>query len=420
MEDNIDKSGFRNGSDNPPPNNRRDFLKNVALLGASACIPTAPLIQGCTETKKQSSDDNKNKMSKSNISQHRTLGKGAAAMEVTAMGFGAMNTVHAYGSPVPLDTAHKVIRHAYELGVNFFDTAEVYGPFTSEQRLGEAVQSVRKEIQIATKFGFEITEQGQVLGRNSRPEQIKKACEQSLRRLKTDYIDLFYQHRIDPNVPIEDVAGAVKDLIQEGKVKHFGLSAAGAATIRRAHAVQPLTAVQNHYSFWSRSPEQEVLAICEELGIGFVPWSPLGMGYLTGTVSAETAFMDDKEELRPHFPRFTVEARRANWPVINLLNRVGRPKGATCGQVALAWLLAQKPFIVPIPGTTKIAHLNENIGGLDVQLDEKDLLELNDGFAKIRVVGEYTAPDHMEQIDIGDRPGTSSAGGHGFSPLPNK
>lgn len=377
---------------------------------------TTTLAQSFVEQKNQYL--NKNNMAK--ILPHRTLGKGAAAMEVTAMGFGAMNTVHAYGAPVPIETAHKVIRHAHEMGVNFFDTAEVYGPFTSEQRLGEALKSIRKQIQIATKFGFEITEQGQNLGLNSRPEHIKKVCEQSLRRLNTDYIDLFYQHRIDPNVPIEDVAGAVKDLIQEGKVKHFGLSAAGAATIRRAHAVQPITAVQNHYCFWSRSPEQEVLAVCEELGIGFVPWSPLGMGYLTGTVSAETEFSDHKEELRPHFPRFTVEARRANWAVINLLNRVGRQKGATCGQVALAWLLAQKPFIVPIPGTTKIAHLEENMGALDFQLDEKDLQELSEGFAKIQIAGEYTAPDHMEQIDIGDRPNSSSIGGVGLSPLPQK
>jgi len=399
---------------------RRNFFKTGAVLGATMLID--PVInkvnagQNLLNGGSFSSDTNSSRISP--ISQYRTLGSGTAAMKVSAIGFGAMNVVHAYGPPVPLETSTKVTRHAYERGVDFFDVAEVYGPFLGEERLGEALKSVRHEVQYATKFGFEITEQGQVLGLNSRPEHIKKVCEQSLRRLKTDYIDLFYQHRIDPNVPIEDVAGAVKDLIQEGKVKYFGLSAAGEATIRRAHTVQPITAIQNHYAFWSRTPEQEVLAVCEELGIGFVPWSPLGMGYLTGTVSAETAFIDHREEIRRHFPRFTVEARRANWAVINLLNRIGRPKGATCGQVALAWLMAQKTFIVPIPGTTKIAHLDENIGTLNVSLDENDIRELNEGFAQIQIVGEYTAGNQMSEIDLGDRPGTSSVGSHGLSPLP--
>lgn len=271
---------------------------------------------------------------------------------------------------------------------------------------------------ISTKFGFDITPEGKVLGKNSRPEHIKQVCEQSLRRLKTDYIDIFYQHRIDPNVPIEDVAGAVQDLIKEGKVKHFGLSGAGEATIRRAHKVQPLTAVQNHYAFWSRQPEVEVLKTCEELGIGFVPWAPLGMGYLTGTVSAETEYLPEDLRATGGFPRFTVEARRANWPVVTLLSKVGREIGATNAQVALAWLLAQKPFIVPIPGTTKIAHLNENIAALDVVLSEQDLKTLNDGFASMKIEGAFSGASQMAAMDLGEQEGTTSKGGHGLSPLP--
>lgn len=420
MDNKTVKTEVQNG-DNENPSSRRNFLKRAALFGAAAVFVPATVVQNRAEQKTASSNESKNesKNDTPRISQRRTLGSGKHAMEVTALGFGAMNVVHAYGPPVPRDTALKVIRHAYERGVNFFDTAEVYGPFTSEALLGEALESVRDEVLYATKFGHEITEQGKYVGLNSRPENIKKVCDESLRRLRTNRIDLFYQHRVDPKVPIEDVAGAVKDLIQAGKVKNFGLSAAGGATIRRAHAVQPVTAVQNHYAFWSRSPEQEVLAVCEELGVGLVPWSPLGMGYLTGTVSAETTFME-KGELRPLFPRFTVEARRANWTVVDLLFRVGRPKGAAPGQVALAWLLAKKPFIVPIPGTTKIAHLDENLGALDLKLDEQDMRTLEEGFARIRIQGAYTAESEMMRIDIGDRPGTSSIGGHGLSPLPRK
>ena len=246
------------------------------------------------------------------------------SLEVTAMGFGAMNFVHAYGTPImDRDVSMKTIRHAYERGVRLFDTAEVYGPFKSEELVGEALKDVRKDVVISTKFGFDITAVGRALGKNSHPDHIKRVCEDSLRRLKTEYIDLYYQHRIDPDVPIEEVAGAVRDLIEEGKVKHFGLSGAGEATIRRANAVQQITAVQNHYAFWSRQPEVEVLQTCEELGIGFVPWSPLGMGYLTGAIAAESQFLPGDLRNTGGFPRFTVEARRANWPVINLLNRVG-------------------------------------------------------------------------------------------------
>jgi aryl-alcohol dehydrogenase-like predicted oxidoreductase len=336
------------------------------------------------------------------------------SLEVTAIGFGSMNVVHAYGPPIDRAAALKVIRHAYDRGVRFFDTAEVYEG--SEELTGEALGSVRNDIVLCTKFGFDVADNGEVRGLNSRPDHIKRVCDKLLRRLRTDRIDLFYQHRVDPQVPIEDVAGAVKELIQAGKVMHLGLSGAGAATIRRAHAVQPVTAVENHYAFWSRQPEREVLQACEELGIGFVPWSPLGMGYLTGTVAAETTFLEG--DLRAGFPRFTVEARRANWLVVDLLQEVGRPKGATAAQVALAWLLAQKPWIVPIPGTGKVAHLDENIGALGVTLDAHDTRRLTDGFARLKVQGAYTGERQMAAIDIGDREGSSSAGGHGLSPLP--
>ena len=336
------------------------------------------------------------------------------SLEVTALGFGTMNVTHAYGPPIERAAALKVIRHAYDRGVRFFDTAEVYGG--SEELTGEALRSVRNDVVICSKFGFNVADDGSVHGLNSRPEHVKRVCDRMLRRLGTDRIDLLYQHRIDPQVPIEDVAGAVRDLIQAGKVLHFGLSGSGAATIRRAHAVQPVTAVENHYAFWSRQPEREVLQVCEDLGIGFVPWSPLGMGYLTGTVAAETRFLEG--DLRAIFPRFTVEARRANWPVVDLLQAIGRPRGATPGQVALAWLLAQRPFIVPIPGTAKVAHLDENLGSLDFVLDAQDMKALEDGFARLEVQGAFTGPNQMAALDLGDREGSSSAGTHGLSPLP--
>jgi aryl-alcohol dehydrogenase-like predicted oxidoreductase len=345
---------------------------------------------------------------------------GKSGLEVSAIGLGCMNFAWAYGSPTDRQHAMKVIRAAYERGVTFFDTAEVYGPFLSEEMVGEVLARIRDHVIIATKFGFEvdpITKQRR--GLNSRPEYIKRVAEGCLKRLKTDTIDLFYQHRVDPNVPIEDVAGAVKDLIQEGKVRHFGLSEAGGATIRRAHAVLPVTAVQNEYSVWTRDPEHEVLPTCEELGIGFVPWSPLGMGYLTAIITPSMRF-DPKSDLRAGFPRFTPEARRANWPVVELLQRVGRRKEATPGQVTLAWLLAKKPWIVPIPGTTKLDHLEENLGALKVQLSAEDVKEIDDGFASIRVQGAR-APEALLKIhDFGANLGTSSAGGHGLSPLPRQ
>lgn len=350
--------------------------------------------------------------------QNRKLGK--SNLEVSALGLGCMNFAWAYGPPTDRQHAIKVIRAAYERGVTFFDTAEVYGPFLSEEMVGEALAPIRDHVIIATKFGFEVDPiTKQCHGLNSRPEYIKRVAVGCLKRLKTDRIDLFYQHRVDPNVPIEDVAGAVKDLIAEGKVRHFGLSEAGGATIRRAHAVLPVTAVENEYSVWTRDPEHEVLPTCEELGIGFVPWSPLGMGYLTGKVTPETQ-LDPNSDLRASagFPRFTPEARRANSSVVELLQRVGQRKEATPGQVELAWLLARKPWIVPIPGTTKLNHLEENLGALRVELTAADLKEIENGFAGIRVQGARAPADIREAHDIGADLGSSSVGGHGKSPLP--
>jgi aryl-alcohol dehydrogenase-like predicted oxidoreductase len=348
----------------------------------------------------------------------RKLGK----LEVSALGLGCMNFAWAYGPPTDRQQAIKVIREAYERGVTFFDTAEVYGPFLSEEMVGEALAPIRDRVVIATKFGFEVDSvTKERRGLNSQPEYIKRVAEGCLKRLKTDTIDLFYQHRVDPNVPIEDVAGAVKDLIREGKVRHFGLSEAGGATIRRAHRELPVTAVQNEYSVWTRDPEHEVLLTCEELGIGFVPWSPLGMGYLTGKITSSTTF-DPVADLRASykFPRFTPEARRANWPIVELLQRVGRRKDATPGQVALAWLLAKKPWIVPIPGTTKLNHLEENLGTLKIHLSAEDIKEIDDGFASIQLHGARAPEALLKVHDIGANLGTSSSGGDGMSPLPRK
>jgi aryl-alcohol dehydrogenase-like predicted oxidoreductase len=341
-------------------------------------------------------------------------------LEVSALGLGCMNFAWAYGPSTDRQHAINVIRAAYERGVTFFDTAEVYGPFLSEEMVGEALAPVRDRVVIATKFGFEVdpvTKQRR--GLNSRPDYIKRVAEGCLKRLRTDTIDLFYQHRVDPNVPIEDVAGAVKDLMAEGKVRHFGLSEAGGATIRRAHAVMPVTAVQNEYSVWTRDPEHEVLPTCSELGIGFVPWSPQGMGYLTGTIIPSTTF-HLTSDLRVMFPRFTSEARRANGLVVELLQRVGRRKDATPGQVALAWLLAKKAWIVPIPGTTKLNHLEENLAALKVQLSAEDVKEIDDGFASIQLQGARAPEALLKTHDVGANLGTSSAGGHGMSPLPLK
>lgn len=315
----------------------------------------------------------------------RALGKDK--LLVSAVGFGCMGLSYGYGPPTEKKQAIAVIRSAVEQGVTFFDTAESYGPFTNEILVGEALAPCREQVVIATKFGFDIAPDGQRTGGlNSRPEHIKEVAEASLQRLGVEAIDLFYQHRVDPNVPIEEVAGAVKDLIQAGKVKHFGLSEASAATIRRAHAIQPVTAIQSEYSIWTRDPEKEVLPTCEELGIGFVPWSPLGQGFLTGKIDVSTDF--ESTDMRGSFPRFTAEAREANQALVDLLNQFAQRKNATSAQIALAWLLAQKPWIVPIPGTTKIKRVGENIGSASVALTQEDLDEIDMAASKIPVQGE--------------------------------
>ena len=315
--------------------------------------------------------------------QKRKLGN----LEVSALGLGCMGMSSAYGPPADKGEMTALMRTAVERGITFFDTAEAYGPFANEELVGEALAPLRDQVIIATKFGFDIdpTTGARTGGLNSRPEHIKEVAEASLKRLKTDVIDLFYQHRVDPNVPIEDVAGAVKDLIQEGKVRHFGLSEAAAKTIRRAHAVQSITAVQSEYSLWTRDPEAEILPTLEELGIGFVPFSPLGAGFLTGKIDTNTTF--DSTDFRNISPRFTPEARKANQALVDLLGQVAEQKQATPAQIALAWLLAQKPWIVPIPGTTKLHRLEENIGAANIELSPDDLRDIEETAAKIQIRG---------------------------------
>jgi aryl-alcohol dehydrogenase-like predicted oxidoreductase len=322
--------------------------------------------------------------------QKRKLGN--SGLEVSALGLGCMGMSDSYGPPADRQEMISLLRSAVERGVTFFDTAEVYGPFTNEELVGEALHPVREQVVIATKFGFKLGPDG---GVDSRPEHIKEVAEASLKRLRLDTIDLFYQHRVDPDVPIEEVAGAVKDLIREGKVRHFGLSEAGVQTIRRAHAVQPVTALQSEYSLWMRAPEAEVLSTLEELGIGFVPFSPLGRGFLTGKMDENTKF--DSSDFRNSLPRFTPEARKANQALVDLLGAIAERKQATPAQIALAWLLAQKPWIVPIPGTTKLHRLDENIGAAAVELTSDDLREIESVASKITVQGARY-PEEMEQM----------------------
>lgn len=323
----------------------------------------------------------------------RTLG--ASGLEVSAVGLGCMGLSFAYGPMPDKQDAIKLVRSAVELGVTFFDTAEAYGPFANEELLGEALAPVRDEVVIATKFGFRSGDA--TTGLDSRPERIRAVAEAALKRLKTDRIDLFYQHRADPEVPIEDVAGAVKDLIQQGKVKHFGLSEAGVQTVRRAHATQPVTALQSEYSLWWREPEAEILPTLEELGIGFVPFSPLGRGFLTGAIDKSTTF--DSTDFRNTAPRFTLEARKANQVLVDLIGRFSSQKHATPAQVALAWLLAQKPWIVPIPGTTKQLRLKENIGAIGVELSPKELSVINDTVSNITVEGARYSADRQRLVN---------------------
>jgi len=367
---------------------RRDFLANAALIGAGLAV--GPLL-GTASSEEINNWNGKGLRQGKNKMKIRKPGK----LEVSEMGFGCMSISANYGPPADRNQGIKVIRTAHEKGVTFFDTAEVYGPYTNEELVGEALAPFRDKVVIATKFGFDL-EAG---GLNSRPTHIKKVVEGSLKRLKTDRIDLYYQHRVDRKVPIEDVAGAIKDLIKEGKVLHFGLSEASARTIRRAHAVQPVSAIQTEYSLMERDPEKNgVLETCGELGIGFVPWGPVGMGFLTGKIDARTKF-DPKTDLRSEFERFSPENLEANRPIVDWLGKFAGNKNATPAQVALAWLLAQKPWIVPIPGTRNMDHLEENLGAINVQLMPADLREIETAFSKIKVRGGRMSEKHMRDVD---------------------
>ena len=377
----TNKQASGSNTRDPRSLSRRDFLANTALIGAGLAVGPFSWATSSDQPK----DINKMKT--------RKLG----ALEVSELGAGCMSISANYGPPAPRDQGIKVIRAAYERGVTFFDTAEVYGPFSNEELVGEALAPFRNKVVIASKFGFDL--EGGSGGLNSQPEHIKKVIESSLKRLKTDRIDLYYQHRVDPKVPIEDVAGAIKDLIKEGKVLHFGLSEASARTIRRAHAVEPVAAIQTEYSLMERDPEKNgVLAVCEELGIGFVPWGPVGMGYLTGKMDAHTK-LDPNTDLRSGFDRFSPENLAANMPVVELLRRFAAKKNATPSQIALAWLMAQKPWIVSIPGTRNIDHLNENLGATNVQLTPADLSEIQTAFSAITVHGGRMNEMQMQIVD---------------------
>jgi aryl-alcohol dehydrogenase-like predicted oxidoreductase len=361
------------------PLTRREFLADTALIGAGLAIGSLSWAAP--------SDRHQNRRSM----KTRSLGK----LEVSEMGAGCMSISANYGPPADKNQGIRVIRTAYDKGVTFFDTAEVYGPFTNEELVGEALAPFRDKVIVATKFGFDL----EVGGLNSRPEHIRKVVEASLKRLRTDRIDLYYQHRVDPKVPIEEVAGAIKDLIKAGKVLHLGLSEPSTKTIRRAHAVQPVTAIQTEYSLMERDPERNgVLKACEELGIGFVPWGPVGMGYLTGKIDTRTK-LDPKTDLRAGFDRFSPANLAANQPVVDLLKRVAKRKNATPAQIALAWLLAQKPWIVPIPGTRNVNHLGENLAAIDVQLTAADLREIDTAVAKIKVHGGRMNEEQMRIVD---------------------
>jgi len=367
---------------------RRDLLANAALIGGRFAV--GPLwFAACSDPSKRV--DNNGFDTAGNEMKTRSLG----TLEVSEIGFGCMSISANYGPPADRNQGLRVIREAHERGVTFFDTAEVYGPYTNEELVGEALAPFRDRVRIASKFGFDI-EAG---GLNSRPDRIKTVVEGSLRRLRTNRIDLYYQHRADPAVPIEDVAGAVKDLIKQGKVLHFGLSEASAKTIRRAHAVQPVTAVQTEYSFMERGPERNgVLATCSELGIGFVPWGPLGMGYLPGTMDAHTTF-DPKTDLRSGFDRFSPKNLAANRPFVDVLKRFAEKQNTTPAQIALAWLLAQKPWIVPIPGTRNMDHLHENLGAISVRLTPADLRDIETAVAGITVHGGRMNQEQMRVVD---------------------
>lgn len=393
---------------------RRDFLSKstMAGIGLGVTLGTPGILT--------SAQMNLNIKSTQGMKYDTLSKRKLGSLDVTELGFGCMNIAWAYGNPPTKQDAVQLIRNAYEQGVRFFDTAEIYGPHISERLTGEALKAYRNEVVIASKIGFDIDfETAQMKGGlNSKPQHIKQAVDYMLKRLQTDYIDLLYQHRVDPEVPIEDVAGAMADLIKAGKIRHYGLSEAGAATIRRAHAEHPVTAVQNEYSFWTRDPEAEVIPVCEELGIGFVPWSPLGMGYLTGKVTSGYTFAEGDIRKNLNLPRFTKDALEKNKGIVALLQNVGARHDATSGQVALAWLLAQKPFIVPIPGTRLIPHMQENLGAAKVKLSADDMNELEKGFTSIGVFGDRAPENLKASHDIGTSIGTTSKGTNGKTPLP--
>lgn len=403
--------------------NRRDFIKHTTTVTVGMGLGAGALLAACGSggAGDAAQADGAPATGTGNSAKATLAKRMLGALEVTELGLGCMNIAWAYGPSTGKDASIALVRKAYESGIRFFDTAEIYGPFISEQIVGEALEPYRNEVVLASKIGFDIDfETGEQHGLTSRPEHIRLAVEQMLKRLRTDRIDLLYQHRVDPQVPIEEVAGAMAGLIKEGKIRHYGLSEAGAATIRRAHKEHPVTAVQNEYSFWTRDPEAEVIPACEELGIGFVPWSPLGMGYLTGKVTPEYSFSASDLRTSMHFPRFTAEAMVKNRPLVELLGKVGGRHEASPGRVALAWLLARKPFIVPIPGTRLIPHMQENTAALKVRLTADDMRELEDGFARIGVFGDRAPAGLKEAHDIGTSLGTTSKGTHGKTPLPKQ
>jgi len=391
-------------------NTRRNFLKSTVLTGAGLTFGGSLLASGATSFHKENST---NKIISSELKK-RKLGN----LEVTELGFGCMNIAWAYGPETPKEQAIALIRKSYEHGIRFFDTAEVYGPYYSEEVVGEALKPYRNDVVIATKFGFEVDPVTKARkGLNSQPKYIRQNVERMLKRLQTDHIDLLYQHRVDPNVPIEDVAGTVGDLIKEGKVKHFGLSCAGEATIRRAHKEYPVTAVQNEYSFWTRDPEHEVLPTCQELGIGLVPWSPLGMGYLSGQYAQGFPFRENDLRVTASFPRFSDENMIKNRPIVNILQKMAHEKNATPIQINLAWLLAKSPNIVPIPGTVNPYHLEENIASVNVELTKDDIKTLEDAFSQETVYGNRAPEALAAAHDIGVNIGSSSKGTNGKTPL---
>jgi aryl-alcohol dehydrogenase-like predicted oxidoreductase len=385
---------------NSDPSSRRDFLKTGATLGAAMCVPPAVgSAAAAQQVQERQAPDRSSELDLPVMTQRRRLGKGSFSMEVSALGFGVMGMSYNRGHHPDRKAMIALLRQAAEHGVTLFDTAQVYGPLVNEELAGEALYPFRNKVHVTTKFGHSIVDGKHQAGKlNSRPENIRKVADESLGRLRVEAIDLFYQHRLDPEVPIEEVAGTVRDLIQQGKVKRFGLCEVGAQTIRRAHAVQPVTAVQSEYHVMWREPEKEILPVLEELGIGFVPYSPLNRGFLGGALNEHTRF-DSGNDNRITLPRFQPEAMRANLALVEVLNAFGRTTGATSAQVALAWLMAQKPWIVAIPGTTKLAHLEENLRAADLRLTTDELRELDSAVSRIQIMGDRYPPEQQRQVE---------------------